>query len=93
MPLVVIYVSEQYVTVTGSEQHDSTSALEAFAQAVLTDQNLANFLITTEFGRKLLAENNKFKVIVENESDLTGLPPTSLTAAAELASKNGYEGK
>jgi peptidyl-dipeptidase Dcp len=49
--------------------------------------------LTTSFGMKLLAENNKFKIIVDNESDLAGLPPTSITAAAELAVKNGSEGK
>jgi peptidyl-dipeptidase Dcp len=49
--------------------------------------------LTTQFGMKLLAENNKFRVIVDNETDLAGLPPTSISAAAELATKNGYEGK
>jgi len=49
--------------------------------------------LTTEFGRKLLAENNKFKVVIDNEDDLKGLPPTSISAAAELANKNGFTGQ
>jgi peptidyl-dipeptidase Dcp len=49
--------------------------------------------LTTKFGQRLLADNNAFKVIIDKKEDLDGLPESSITAAAELAKKNGQEGK
>ena len=47
-----------------------------------------------KFGDNLLAETNKnFKLIIENEADLDGLPDGVISAAAEAAEKNGNKGK
>ena len=47
-----------------------------------------------KFRQNLLAETNEnFKLIVEDESDLTGLPQGSVDAAAETAKEAGMEGK
>jgi peptidyl-dipeptidase Dcp len=49
--------------------------------------------LTTAFGQKLLNENNKFVLIIENADDLSGLPQSSIDAAAEFAKKEDREGK
>ena len=50
-------------------------------------------LLSLQFGNNLLAENSSFKLVVDNEADLSGLPQSSITAAAEQAKKDGMEGK
>ncbi|GHV65649.1 dipeptidyl carboxypeptidase II [Bacteroidia bacterium] len=49
--------------------------------------------LTTEFGQRLLANNNKFVLVIENKNELAGLPESSIAAAAELAKNRGQEGK
>lgn len=50
--------------------------------------------LTLQFGENLLAETNKnFKLIIENEADLAGLPQAVIDAAAHSASEQGLEGK
>ena len=50
-------------------------------------------LLSLQFGNNLLAENSSFKLVVDNEKDLSGLPQSSIDAAAEQAKKDGMEGK
>ena len=50
-------------------------------------------LLSLQFGNNLLAENSSFKLVVDNEEDLNGLPQSSIDAAAEQAKKDGMEGK
>ncbi len=50
-------------------------------------------MLTLEFGENLLAETNDFKLVIENEEDLVGLPEGLVSAAAEAAAQNGMEGK
>ena len=50
-------------------------------------------LLSLQFGNNLLAENSSFKLVVDNENDLNGLPQSSIIAAAEQAKKDGMEGK
>ncbi|GHU60483.1 dipeptidyl carboxypeptidase II [Bacteroidia bacterium] len=49
--------------------------------------------LTTEFGQRLLANNNKFVLVIDNKNELAGLPESSIAAAAELAKDKGQEGK
>ena len=47
-----------------------------------------------KFGDNLLAETNKnFKLVIDNKADLDGLPEGVISAAAEVAEKNGNKGK
>jgi peptidyl-dipeptidase Dcp len=47
-----------------------------------------------QFGENLLAETNKnFRLVVENQSDLAGLPSEVIEAAAAQAKKDSLEGK
>jgi len=51
-------------------------------------------MLGLKFGENTLAETNKnFKMVVNNEADLKGLPSDVIIAAAELAKKAGMEGK
>jgi len=50
--------------------------------------------LTIQFGQNLLAETNKnFKLIIEDEADLAGLPDAIIDGAAETAVENDLEGK
>lgn len=49
--------------------------------------------LTLKFGNNLLKETNAFKMVVDNEADLAGLPEGLVNAAAETAKNNGEEGK
>lgn len=50
-------------------------------------------LKTLKFGENLLAENKSFELMIETETDLSGLPESVVQAAAETAQKMGVEGK
>ena len=50
-------------------------------------------LLTVQFGENLLAETNDFKLVIDNEDDLSGLPESVRAAAAETAKNQGLEGK
>lgn len=46
-----------------------------------------------KFGDNLLAETNKYELVIENEADLSGLPRNIIEAASEEAKKRGKNGK
>lgn len=50
-------------------------------------------LLTLQFGDNILAETNNYKLVVENEADLAGLPESVIQAAAETANGADMEGK
>jgi peptidyl-dipeptidase Dcp len=50
-------------------------------------------MVSLQLSNNLLADNNGFKLVLENESDLAGLPANVISAAAEEAKRNGMEGK
>ena len=50
-------------------------------------------MLTLQFGNNLLAETNDYKLVIDNEEDLAGLPESVRSAAAEAASASGNEGK
>ncbi|WP_215222774.1 M3 family metallopeptidase [Echinicola shivajiensis] len=45
------------------------------------------------FGENVLAETNKYELVIDNEADLAGLPDAVVEAAAQTASEKGKEGK
>ena len=55
------------------------------------DIELSN--LSLEFGEHVLAETNKYELVLDNESDLAGLPDFAKEAAAETAKQKGHEGK
>jgi len=50
-------------------------------------------VLTLKFADNVLAEINKFKLVIDNEEDLAGLPEDVRQAAAETAKENNLEGK
>jgi peptidyl-dipeptidase Dcp len=50
-------------------------------------------MVSLKLNENLLKENNGFKLIVDNETDLIGLPQNVITGAAEAAMREGLEGK
>ncbi len=55
------------------------------------DIELSN--LSLEFGEHVLAETNKYELVLDNESDLAGSPDFAKEAAAETAKQKGHEGK
>ena len=49
--------------------------------------------LSLSFGNNLLEETNGFKLVVDNEDDLSGLSEGMKAAAAQVAKDNGEEGK
>lgn len=67
--------------------------LDAEKQARLREINAELSTLTLKFGENVLKETNAFELVVETEEDLSGLPDSVVTAAAEAAKEKGYEGK
>ncbi len=49
--------------------------------------------LSVQFGEHVLKDNNAFKLVIEDEADLEGLPASSVSAAAATAKEEGQEGK
>jgi peptidyl-dipeptidase Dcp len=63
-------------------------------QAELRKLNDELSMLELKFGENVLAETNKnFKMVVDNEADLKGLPADVISAAAEVAKKDSLPGK
>jgi peptidyl-dipeptidase Dcp len=67
--------------------------LEEAKQARLREINTRISLLSLQFGDNVLAENNAYKLFLENEQDLSGLPEGVVAGAAEAAKEAGQEGK
>lgn len=50
-------------------------------------------VLSLKFSQNILSENNRFKLIIDNPNDLSGLPKNIIDMAAETAKQNGLEGK
>lgn len=71
----------------------SGAGLNAEQQAELSKINEQLSTLSLQFGNNLLKENAGYKLVIDNEADLAGLPQTSIDAAAEQAKADGMEGK
>ena len=69
------------------------AGLNAEQQAELSKINEQLSTLSLQFGNNLLKENANYKLIIDNEADLAGLPQTSIDAAAEQAKADGINGK
>ncbi len=50
-------------------------------------------MLTLQFGENVLKETNNFKLVIDNEADLAGLPESVITAASEAAAEANLPGK
>lgn len=62
-------------------------------KAQLREINKELSLLSLQFGENLLKETNAFSLVVDKESDLSGLPQSLITSAAETAKERGLQGK
>ena len=62
--------------------------LEPGKQEKLRELNKEISMLQLTFGQNLLAENNGFKLVLSNTSDLSGLPQGIITSAAETAASD-----
>lgn len=69
------------------------AALPEEHREVLKKLNEEISMTSLQLSENLLAENNGFVLIIEDEADLEGLPESVINAAAEEADSQGHEGK
>ncbi|UCF05618.1 MAG: M3 family metallopeptidase [bacterium] len=50
-------------------------------------------VLSLTFGENVLKENNRFKLVIDDEKNLAGLPDNVIAAAAEAAADRDHEGK
>ncbi|MCJ7447074.1 MAG: M3 family metallopeptidase [Bacteroidales bacterium] len=71
----------------------SGAALSPEDQDKLRKINEELSLLSVRFGQNLLAETNGFKLIIENQEDLSGLPESVKAQAASMAKSLNMDGK
>ncbi len=69
------------------------SLLSPREQDTLKQYNQEISVLTVKFSQNVLSETNRFKLTIDNEEDLKGLPESVRTGAAEAAKGAGAEGK
>lgn len=71
----------------------SGAALDEASQQKLREINQKLSTLSIEFGNHVLAENNAFKLVIDNKEDLAGLPESVIAGAAAEAKAQGMDGK
>jgi peptidyl-dipeptidase Dcp len=69
------------------------AALDDRGKAALREMNQEESKLTTEYTQKLLADTNAQAVVVDAASDLDGMSPAEIAAAAEAAAEADRKGK
>ena len=67
--------------------------LDSVSQAKLRELNTEISSLQTTFGQNMLKETNAFRLVIDNEADLAGLPANLIAVAAETAKADSMEGK
>lgn len=62
-------------------------------QEKLKKLNLEISVLAVKFNQNVLSETNDFKLVIDNEADLAGLPESVITNAAEMAKADSLEGR
>lgn len=71
----------------------SGAGLDEAKQTRLREINKELSTLTIEFGNHVLADNNAYLLVVDNEKDLSGLPEAVVQGAAQEAKAHGQDGK
>ncbi|GLU55595.1 M3 family metallopeptidase [Dyadobacter frigoris] len=71
----------------------SGANLDAQQQIRMREINKQLSISTVQFGQNLLAETNKFELLMDNKADLSGLPSSLIASAKHAATESGNEGK
>ncbi|MBN2719417.1 MAG: M3 family metallopeptidase [Deltaproteobacteria bacterium] len=98
-----VYDARESLTLTGEQQRLLELTYKNFVRggALLNDAdkkrkteiNSRLSILSVQFGDNLLAENNNFELMIDDENDLAGLPKAVIDAAAEKAAMDGNAGK
>ena len=67
--------------------------LPADKKARMREINSELATLSVQFGEHVLKDNNAFKLVIEDEAELEGLPASAVSAAAATAKAEGQEGK
>jgi peptidyl-dipeptidase Dcp len=67
--------------------------LDEVQKSRFRDLNQELSLLSVKFGDNVLAETNAFKLVIDNQADLAGLPASVVDMAAETAKQFGLPGK
>lgn len=67
--------------------------LDSVSQAKLRELNTEISSLQTTFGQNMLKETNAFRLVIDKEADLAGLPANLIAVAAETAKADSMEGK
>lgn len=62
-------------------------------QKKLRELNTKIAMLQLTFGQNMLKETNAFKLVIDNQKDLSGLPKDLISAASDKAKSMGMEGK
>ena len=71
----------------------SGASLDADKQQRLREINQQLSTLTIAFGNHILADNNAYRLVIDKEEDLAGLPEAVIAGAAHEAEAQGMEGK
>lgn len=98
-----VYKTRDLMTLTAEQQRLLELTYKDFVRggALLNDEQKKRMteingklsVLSVQFGDNLLAENNSFELIIEDEKNLKGLPQAVIDAAAEKATADNKEGK
>jgi len=69
------------------------AGLNEVEKAKLRDVNQQLSTLTTRFEKNLLADTNDLAIVIEDATELDGLEPGEISAAAEAAKERGLDGK
>ncbi|MEI7594321.1 MAG: M3 family metallopeptidase [Bacteroidota bacterium] len=67
--------------------------LDSLKQKRFREINQELSVLSLKFSENVLAENNRFKLIIDKKEDLAGLPESLIAAGADAAKENKMEGK
>lgn len=98
-----VYENREHMDLTVEQKTLLNETYKNFVRggAELDDEKQSRFreinqkisVLSLKFGDNILAENNAYKLFIENEEDLAGLPEGVIAGAAEAAKAAGQEGK
>jgi len=99
----VVYDKKDELNLTTEQQTLLENTYQSFVRggANLTGEQKQRFreinkdlsLLFLQFGDHVLAENNRFILVVDNKDDLADLPESSIAAAEKTAKEKGLDGK
>jgi oligopeptidase A len=82
----------RYLTKTVDSFRRHGADLDAAGKARLEEIDVELTQITTKFAENVLDSTNAFELVITDEKELAGLPPTAVTTARESAQRKGIGG-